>query len=256
MIKIPFFNIQSRPGGIPNSPDSGQPDQHDQEREQFQSVLESFHSTRIKERLAVLDIFLATEQHLTLSELEQQVAEQAPAMRDRAFLKETMEMFCRFGFAHEQTFENRETQYEHHHLGTHHDHFICTRCGLIQEFANQELEKLQLRIAGQFGFHPLQHKMEVYGLCADCMESRDDTIPLLLAANGEKVRIVHIVGGRAAQARLLAMGITPGTCLEVINNHAAGPFVIAIHGSRTALSTDLAQQIQVTHSCRHHEQER
>ncbi len=250
-MKIPFFNLSSRPGNGTPTMTAGPLDLHHQDREQFQAVLESFHSTRIADRLAILDIFLATEQHLTLSELEQRVAAEAPKLRDRLFLKETMEMFCRFGFAQEQAFENRETQYEHQHLGTHHDHLICTRCGLIQEFVNPELERLQLATARRFGFHPLQHKMEVYGLCADCMASRDDTIPLQMAANGEKVRIVHITGGRATQARLLALGIAPGTCLEVVNNHTAGPFIIAIHGSRTALSADLAEQIQVTHSCRH-----
>ncbi|MDH5299007.1 MAG: transcriptional repressor [Desulfobulbaceae bacterium] len=255
MIKFPFLTnraSQCRDGMLPNAP---QKEQHQQEREQFQTVLQSFHATRIEERLAILDIFLATEQHLSLSELERLITDQAPGLRDRAFLKETMEMFCRFGFAQEQIFENREPQYEHHHLGAHHDHFICTRCGLIQEFVNPDMERLQLGIAKQFGFHPLQHKMEIYGLCTDCMESRDDTIPLLMAANGEKVRIVHITGDRPVQARLSTLGLTVGTCIEVISNHTAGPIIIATHGSRTALTGDLAQQIMVTHSCRHADHE-
>ncbi|MHB1014781.1 MAG: transcriptional repressor [Desulfurivibrionaceae bacterium] len=116
--------------------------QHQQEREQFQEVLQSYNASRIEERLKVLDIFLSVEEHLTLSGLEGIIREKRPELLDREFLKETMEMFCQFGFAQKQLFETQEPVYEHHHLGMHHDHFICTRCGKIQEFANQNLERL------------------------------------------------------------------------------------------------------------------
>lgn len=248
MIRFPFLNSRAQTGPA-QAGASASADQHARELEQFRAVLQSFGATRIGERLAILDLFLSMEQHVTLSELEELIREEAPRLRDRAFLKETMDMFCQFGFAKERSFENRETQYEHHHLGQHHDHFICTRCGSIQEFVNPGLERLQMAIAEELGFHPLQHKMEIYGLCADCMDQRDDTIPLLMAANGEKVRIVRIAGGREMQARLTAMGLTLGTCLQVINNHAAGPFIVAVNDSRMALGAGMAQQIMVTHTC-------
>ncbi|MEJ2033318.1 MAG: FeoA domain-containing protein [Deltaproteobacteria bacterium] len=194
MIRFPFLNNWPAKTG-----EMGPIDQHEQEIEQFRTVLESFGANRIEDRLTILDL----------------------------------------------------TQYEHRHLGQHHDHFICTRCGSIQEFVNPGLERLQMAIAKDLGFHPLQHKMEIYGLCADCINQRDDTIPLLMAANGEKVQIVRIAGGREMQARLTAMGLTVGTCLQVINNHAAGPFIVAIEDSRMALGTGMAQKIMVVHACLH-----
>ena len=252
MIRFPFWanrDEKTTAGGEAGSAETAA--QHQRELEQFRWVLESFKATRIQERLAILDLFLSTEQHLTLSELEALIQEKNPALQDRAFLKETMDMFCQFGFAKERTFEHQETQYEHRHLGQHHDHFICTKCGRIQEFVNPALERLQMSIAKNFQFHPLQHKMEIYGLCAECMEQREETIPLLMAAAGEKGQITRIAGGREMQGRLTAMGLTVGTCLEVINNHAAGPFIVAKDGLRMALGTGLAQKIQVTHSCQH-----
>jgi Fur family transcriptional regulator, ferric uptake regulator len=251
MFRLPFLNNwKNKSNGI-TATATENPEQHQQELEQFRTVLDSFGATRIQERLAVLDLFLSTEQHVTLSELERIVRERAPHLQDRSFLKETMDMFCQFGFAQERKFQSQEVQYEHHHLGQHHDHFICIRCGKIHEFVNPALEGLQSSIARNFQFHPLQHKMEIYGLCAECMEQRDDTIPLLLAANGEKVRIVRILGGRELQARLTAMGLSPGSCLQVINNHASGPFIIAINDNRMALGAGMAQQILVAHACRH-----
>ncbi|MEW6426514.1 MAG: transcriptional repressor [Thermodesulfobacteriota bacterium] len=225
------------------------PSRHLQERQQFKQVLESYKASRIADRLAVLDIFLANEQHQSLADLEQQVAGVNPELRDRAFLQETMEMFCQFGFAQKRVFESREPVFEHHHLGAHHDHFICTRCGMIQEFVNPELERLQIAIAAQYHFHPLQHKMEIYGLCDRCMLLRTPAIPLVMATRGERVRVVRLTGGKQLQDRLMAMGIVAGVCLEIINNSAAGPFVVAVNDSRIALGAGIAQHVEVTHDC-------
>lgn len=228
-------------------------DRHALERQQFEAVLRSFNASRIEERLMILDIFLSVEQHVTLAELAALVRERQPALADLGFARETMEMFCQCGFAQQVTFENQEARYEHHHLGQHHDHFICTRCGQIQEFSNEELERLQRVIARQFQFHPLQHRMDIYGLCAGCMALRDEAIPLKMAANGERVRIVQLLGDRALQARLADMGLALGTCLEVISNQPAGPTIVAINTSRLAIDGAIAQHVVVAHACRHND---
>ncbi|MFZ5775573.1 MAG: transcriptional repressor [Thermodesulfobacteriota bacterium] len=224
---------------------------HRQERQQFKEVLESFGATRVKERLLILDIFLGIEEHFTLSGLEAIVRERLPELLDREFLSETMEMFCRYGFAQKRVFEAQEPVFEHRHLGVHHDHFICTRCGKIEEFISEEIERLQQQIAESRNFHPLQHKLEIYGLCAACMAQREPALPLPLAANGERVRIVRIAGGREAAARLADLGLVPGECLEVISNHPSGPFIVALRGARLAINSGMAQKIMVAHSCPH-----
>jgi Fur family ferric uptake transcriptional regulator len=226
-------------------------DPHAHERRQFESVLQTFGATRIKERMAILDAFLSVERHLTLADLEELVRRHDPNFHDRAFLRESMEMFCLYGFAQQHTFDARETTFEHHHLGAHHDHFICIRCGSIQEFVNPNLEKMQLGIARDFGFHPLQHKMEVYGICAACMHQRSSILPLTMAANGERVRIVELAGDRRMKGRLASMGLAVGHCLEVISNHPSGPFIVAMEDTRLALSGDIAQHVLVGHHCRH-----
>jgi len=249
MVRFPFLSNRTSQPIISDMSKQAQEEQHLLEREQFKAVLESFKSTRIKDRLFILDLFLSTEEHITLSGLQQMVKEKAPHLQDRAFLKETMEMFCQFGFALKRTFETQEALFEHNHLGMHHDHFICTRCGHIQEFHNQDLEHLQLAIARNFRFHPLQHKMEIYGLCSVCMEQRDSTIPLSYAANGERVQIEQINGGRELHTRLANMGLSVGICLKVINNNASGPCIVAIKDMRIAIDSGMAQKIIVSHSC-------
>lgn len=228
-------------------------EQHQHEREQFKAVLQSFGATRIDERLLILDSFLSLEKHLTISELGKLVQERAALDVERDFLIETMKMFCQFGFARELSFETAETLYEHLHLGAHHDHFICIRCGKIQEFVDPDIERLQAIMARDYQFHPLQHKMEIYGLCAACMAKREATLPLHLAANGERVRIVAVGCGREEQKRLADMGLIPGNCIEVINNQTTGPFIVALNETRLAIHADIAGKIMVSHSCRQNE---
>lgn len=50
----------------------------------------------------------------------------------------------------------------------HHDHMICVQCGKIIEFQCEEIERLQDRKAGEFGFKLLFHDHRLFGTCRDC----------------------------------------------------------------------------------------
>lgn len=67
----------------------------------------------------------------------------------------------------ERHFEEGQARYEV--AGDrHHDHFICEACGRIIEFASDEIERMQDSIADKLGVFLTHHKMELYGLCAEC----------------------------------------------------------------------------------------
>jgi Fur family ferric uptake transcriptional regulator len=252
MVKIPFLSKRSdKKTAGPTALAA-----HDVEREQFRKLLAAIHASRISDRLVVLDRFLSVEHHLTLSSLAALMLDSDPALQDIGFLRDTMEMFCQCGFAKKRTFESQEVTYEHQHLGDHHDHFICTSCGRIEEFHNPRLETLQMEIAAGFKFHALQHKMEIYGICADCLARREPNLPLTRAATREKVRIVEVRGERPLVGRLTAMGLRAGQVLEVINNNPAGPIIVALDEVRMALDAEMAEAVIVTHACRHPGQEK
>jgi len=52
----------------------------------------------------------------------------------------------------------------------HHDHMVCMRCGKVEEFVNDEIERLQREVAKEHGFKLTDHRMELYGLCAECQK--------------------------------------------------------------------------------------
>lgn len=50
----------------------------------------------------------------------------------------------------------------------HHDHLICTRCGVIVEFELEAIENLQRDLARCHGFELTAHFHELLGECASC----------------------------------------------------------------------------------------
>lgn len=54
----------------------------------------------------------------------------------------------------------------------HHDHLVCTSCGIIIEFFSETLETLQREIAEKQGFRLDSHIHEMRGLCRDCLKGQ------------------------------------------------------------------------------------
>jgi Fur family ferric uptake transcriptional regulator len=122
---------------------------------------------------------------------------------------------------------------------------ICTRCNAIVEFQNDELEALQLKIASDFGFHTLQHKMELYGICAACIKEHGRLMFLAQAKEGERLRVKEFTGGSESRMRLLAMGLRIGDEVQVITNIGKGQMAIAVDFKRFVIGRGLAQKIMV-----------
>jgi Fur family transcriptional regulator, ferric uptake regulator len=217
---------------------------HCQEKEQFKKLFEQEAVNLFDDRLKVLEIFLNSEHHVTVGELVSLI-EQNGLTLSPDFVLETLKLMCRFGFARKNRFEDGHIRYEHMHLGQHHDHMICTRCNAIVEFQNDELEALQLKIASEFGFHTLQHKMELYGICAGCMKDHARLMSLTLAKQGERVKVTEFTGCSESRMRLLSMGIRIGDEVQVITNLGKGQMAIAVDFKRFVIGRGLAQKIMV-----------
>ncbi len=215
------------------------------EKANFRALIEGDEIGRVEDRLNIIDVFLATEEHVTLQELMERLRERGYDYAPE-FVRECMNRWVEHGFAQKELFEGQPPRYEHRHLGRHHDHLICTKCGRIIEFRNDEMEALQLRIAGGHGFHMLQHKMEIYGICSDCLAERRPMLPLALAKSGERVIIKSMAGGRSAQGRLSSMGLRRGDILEVISNNGQGRLIVGHDCTRLALGRGVAEKIMVS----------
>jgi Fur family ferric uptake transcriptional regulator len=217
---------------------------HSYERRQFEKLFKQEKIDRFDDRFKVLEAFLQVEQHVTIEELTSILKDRKVSL-SQGFIEETLELMYRFGFAQKNRFENGILRYEHRHLGQHHDHMICTKCGKIIEFKDDQLEQLQSKVVSAFGFHMLQHRMEIYGLCSECLKSREKHVPLVLAKQGERVVIEDFIGGNKARLRLQSMGLRIGDELEVITNYGQGQLVVAAGFQRYVLGRGMAQKIVV-----------
>lgn len=217
---------------------------HDQEKNQFKKLFKQEQIEDFEQRLIVLEAFLQTEKHVTVDELMALLSENNQQL-DRGFVQDTLKLMSRFGFADQSHFDTGDLRYEHRHLGQHHDHMVCAKCRNIIEFHDDRLEALQAEIAISHGFQMFQHRMELYGICADCQIERLQSMALTSARVGEKVLIKKITGGSGARQHLLSMGLRIGDKLEVISNNGQGQLAVAADCSRYVLGRGLARKIIV-----------
>ena len=52
--------------------------------------------------------------------------------------------------------------------GDHHDHLVCVKCGLVEEFFDEIIEQRQRVIAEEAQFKMTDHALNIYGLCPLC----------------------------------------------------------------------------------------
>lgn len=48
---------------------------------------------------------------------------------------------------------------------THHDHIVCVRCGRVDEFVDELIEKRQREKASELGYKLTEHSLIMYGQC-------------------------------------------------------------------------------------------
>lgn len=71
------------------------------------------------------------------------------------------------GLVKRQNFEEGHSVFELNH-GQHHDHLVCVKCGKVDEFINEVIEKQQRLVAEQTGYQITDHILTIYGICPQC----------------------------------------------------------------------------------------
>jgi Fur family ferric uptake transcriptional regulator len=121
------------------------------------------------QREIIVDQFFRTRDHISIDELLSRVRRRQPRV-GYATVYRTLKLLVEAGLAIQRQFGDGQARFEV--VGEHHDHLICTSCGLIVEFEDDEIEGLQDRIAERFGFTLKRHRHELYGLCPDCRQRK------------------------------------------------------------------------------------
>lgn len=133
--------------------------------------IEELKSTGLKAtlpRLKILEIFQTGRQrHMTAEDVFRVLLDERSDI-GLATVYRVLTQFEQAGILLRSNFESGKAVYELNE-GQHHDHFVCTACGKVEEFYDPEIEKRQQLIAEQMGWQIQDHSMSLYGQCADCV---------------------------------------------------------------------------------------
>ena len=75
----------------------------------------------------------------------------------------TVKLFEESGILAKHEFKGGKARYEELNE-SHHDHLIDVKSGEIIEFVDEEIEKLQKKVADKYGYELIDHKLELYGV--------------------------------------------------------------------------------------------
>lgn len=145
-------------------------------KERLNSFLREQGLKSTRQRDIIATAFLKSGEHMTAEDLYRKVSRKHADIGFTTVYR-TLKLLARSGLATERVFADNLTRYEPLSSEDHHDHLICLYCGSITEFENMKIERLQDRIARDFGFETVVHKMELYGYCRQCASKKAKTLP-------------------------------------------------------------------------------
>ena len=115
-----------------------------------------------EQRKLVARVMSESEDHPDVDELHKRISK-VDSKISIATVYRTVKLFEEAGILAKHDFKGGKARYEELNEG-HHDHLIDVKTGEIIEFVDDEIEKLQEKIAEKYGYKLVDHKLELYGI--------------------------------------------------------------------------------------------
>jgi len=140
--------------------------------EDLKVVLKNKGMKYTEQRAVILQILLNIDDHLNAEEVHRIVKEKYPEQNiGIATVYRTLNFLEDVNLISSISFGKDGKKYEGNVSREHHDHIICTSCGKIVEFFDEDIEKRQEDIASQNGFKITDHTMQIFGICENCQQN-------------------------------------------------------------------------------------
>ena len=114
------------------------------------------------QRKVIAKVMSEAKDHPDVDELYKRVSK-IDSKISIATVYRTVKLFEETGILAKHEFKGSKARYEELNEG-HHDHLIDIKSGEIIEFVDDEIEKLQEKIADKYGYRLVDHKLELYGV--------------------------------------------------------------------------------------------
>ncbi len=122
-----------------------------------------------RQRQILLDLIEQSGAHLDAEQLYGLAKERDPKI-NRVTVYRTLKMLKDGGLVDELDLMHwkGEQHYYETRMKQEHAHVVCLRCGKVEEFYGEPLQKLRRQIETHFGFQILVARTEVGGYCSHC----------------------------------------------------------------------------------------
>ncbi len=120
------------------------------------------------QRLVLLRLLAASENHPSAAQLYERLREQYPTT-SLATVYKTLSRMKEMGEVLELGFSDDDNRYDGNEPSPH-PHLICIQCRKIIDPAIAPSRDWAQEVAATTGFQILRHRLDFYGICPDCQE--------------------------------------------------------------------------------------
>ena len=113
------------------------------------------------QRKLIAKAMSVSEDHPDVDELHKRV-NKVDSKISIATVYRTVKLFEETGIVAKHDFKGTKARYEEA-TSEHHDHLIDINTGEITEFVDEDIEKLQEKVAAKLGYKLIDHRLELYG---------------------------------------------------------------------------------------------
>tara|TARA_Y100000590_G_scaffold402457_1_gene488230 strand:- start:28 stop:438 length:411 start_codon:yes stop_codon:yes gene_type:complete len=115
-----------------------------------------------EQRKIIAKVMSDSDDHPNVDELYKRVSN-IDSKISIATVYRTVKLFEEAGILAKHDFKGGKARYEEL-SESHHDHLIDIKSGEIIEFIEEDIEKLQEKVADKYGYKLVDHKLELYGI--------------------------------------------------------------------------------------------
>ncbi len=135
--------------------------------ERFTAYLREHNLPVTAQRLAVAEVLLTSEHHLSAEEVAKEVSARGRTV-GTATVYRTIDTLLESGLLVERDFGEGFRRFEPARDVPNHEHLVCTQCGKVEEFRDERLERMTTIVAESRGFARQRHRLVIHGICRDC----------------------------------------------------------------------------------------
>ncbi len=123
------------------------------------------------QRESVAEVVFGSGEHLSVDEIEGVLKSDGHRI-GKATIYRALDLLVRSKLVAELDFGEGFKRYEHRLSAEPiHEHLICLNCSAVIEFQSAEVNRIEAMVSALHGFRPTRHKLEIYGLCRECIAS-------------------------------------------------------------------------------------